>query len=73
MLALGMPNAFQVGMTKHDKVISALMVVLNTIETATMSDNPHALALIRGLASQAQINANAHRTRNTDGYLVMKS
>lgn len=59
-------------MTKADRIISELMDALDAIEHATKYDKPYQLAFIAGIAQQAKKNANLHRARNADGYLVVK-
>ncbi len=60
-------------MTKHDRIVADLVDALDAIERATLSDDPHALAYIQGMAQQAQKNVNAQRELNSDGYLVVRS
>lgn len=57
-------------MTRSDRVIADLVSALDAIDQAASSGQP--LAYIQGMARQAQDNANVYRTRNSDGYLVMK-
>lgn len=57
-------------MNKHDRIISSLMDALDAIRrAAALNASPHYIA---GIATQAIINADTQRERNSDGYLVVK-